>query len=243
MVIEEIKWLHEKYGVKEIFFQDDTFNLNRVWAEKILNLIIENGLNKGIIYKTPFRANEKLVDEGLLRLAKRAGFWLIFYGVENGNQGMLDGMRKGLTIGEIKRAFKLTHKVGLKTTASFIIGMPSETKETISDSISLRKELNPYDGGFSPAIPLPATEFERIVKQKKHLLVQDYDKYSPMRFIVRTDSLTKQELEHYHMRAIDETILSALSKNKKRVISYALRNPVQATKRVLAHWGIGGEIA
>lgn len=240
LIIEEIKWLHEKYGVKEIYFQDDTFNLNRAWATKIFNLIIDNGLNKGIIYKTPFRANEKLVDEELLKLAKKAGFWLIFYGVENGNQGMLDGMRKGLTVGEIKRAFKLTHQVGLKTTASFIIGLPSETKETISDSISLCKELKSHDWGFSPAIPLPATEFERVVKQKKHLLTQDYDEYSPRKFIVRTDSLTKQELEHCHRGAIDEVVLA---RNKKRAISYALRNPVRATKRILAHWGIGGETA
>ncbi|NVM22030.1 MAG: radical SAM protein [Desulfobacterales bacterium] len=233
LVIEEIKWLHEKYRMREIFFQDDTFNLNREWAEELLNLIIDNKLNKEIVYKAPFRANEKLVDEGLLRLAKKAGFWLIFYGVESGNQGMLNGMKKGLTVGEIKRAFKLTHQVGLKTTASFIIGMPSETKETISDSVALWREIKPHDGDFSPAIPLPGTELEKTVIQKRHLLTQDYDEYSPKKVLVRTDTLTKEDLERYRARAVDTVALSTLSKNKKRAISYALRNPVQATRRIL----------
>ncbi|MBU1085231.1 B12-binding domain-containing radical SAM protein, partial [Patescibacteria group bacterium] len=141
LMIEEIKWLHGKYGVREIFFQDDTFNLNREWAENIFNLIIDNGLNKDIVYKTQFRANKQLVDRELLELAKRAGFWLIFYGVESGNQQILNRMKKGLTIEELKRAFKLTHSVGLKTIASFIIGLPGETKETIKDTYNLWKEL------------------------------------------------------------------------------------------------------
>ncbi len=237
-VIEEIKWLHEKYGMREIFFQDDTFNLNREWAEELLSLIIDNKLNKEIVYKAPFRANEKLVDEELLRLAKKAGFWLLFYGVESGNQGMLDGMRKELTVGEIKRAFKLTHAAGLRTIASFIIGMPMETRETISDSIVLWREIKPDDGDFSPAIPLPGTELERTVVHKHHLLVQDYDEYSPKKVLVRTDSLTKQDLERYRARAVDEIALTMLSRNKKRVVINSLKNPVRAARvvgRLLLH--------
>ncbi len=194
-IIEEIKWLHEKYGIKEIFFQDDTFNLNRQWAEEIFNLIINNGLNKDIIYRTPFRANKQLIDENLLKLAKKAGFWLIFYGVENGNQEMLNRMKKGLKVEEIKRAFELTHKVGLKTIASFIIGLPGENKDTIKDSITLFKEIKPHSVGFSVAIPFPGTELEREVIEKGHLLSQNYDEYSPDNCVVRTDNLTKEDIE------------------------------------------------
>lgn len=119
-ILEEIKWLYNQYGITEIFFQDDTFNLRREWIDKILTLIIENGLNKNISYRAPFRANEKLVDEKLLSLAKEANFKTIFYGVENGNQDMLNRMHKGLTISEIKRAFKLTHGAGLDTRKSVV---------------------------------------------------------------------------------------------------------------------------
>lgn len=227
LILEEIKWLHEKYGVREIFFQDDTFNLNREWAEQVLNLIIEHGLNKNIIYKTPFRANEKLVDKKLLELAKKAGFWLIFYGVESGNQEMLDNMKKGITVKEIKRAFELTHTAGLKTIAAFIIGLPGETKETIGDTFNLQRELNPYHTGTSPAIPFPGTEFEGIVIKKGHLLTADYDKYSLDTFFVRTDALAKEDLEYYRADIPGKMRLSYL----KEVLLDSFRNPKSIVRR------------
>lgn len=231
LVIEEIKWLHEKYGVKEIFFQDDTFNLNRKWAEQIFNLIIENNLNKNIIYKTPFRANEKLVDKELLQLAKESGFWLIFYGVENGNQEMMNRMKKGLTIREIKRAFELTHGVGLKTIGSFIIGLPGENKRTIEDTYNLWKELRPYVTGYSPAIPFPDTEFEKIVIEKKHLLVANYDKYSPDVFVVRTDDLTKEDLEYWHKEISGRIGIASI--NVKRYLTSLMLNPQRLQKKII----------
>lgn len=229
LIIEEIKWLHEKYGVKEIFFQDDTFNLNRKWAERIFNLIIENNLNKDIIYKTPFRANEKLVDKELLQLAKKAGFWLIFYGVENGNQEMLDRMKKGLSVKEIKRAFELTHSVGLKTIGSFIIGLPGENKRTIEDTFNLWKELNPYVTGYSAAIPFPDTEFEKIVIKKGHLLVTNYDKYSLDVFVVRTDDLTKEDLENWHKEIVGRIRIASI----KRYLTSLILNPWRFQKKII----------
>lgn len=210
-IVREIEWLHEKYGIKEIFFQDDTFNLNRNWAETILHLIIDRGLNKHIIYRAPFRANENLVDEELLRLAKEAGFWLIFYGVESGNQEMLNRIKKCITVKELKRAFELTHKVGLKTIGSFIIGMPGEDETTIRDTFNLWKELKPYEVGFSPAIPFPETEFEKVIIEKGHLLVKDYDEYSPDSFIVRTDKLAKEDLEYYRSKITIQIILAKIT--------------------------------
>jgi len=212
-IIKEIIWLHQRYGVKEIFFQDDTFNLDRKWAEEIFRLIMENGLNKDIVYKAPFRANRRLVDAELLTMAKKAGFWLIFYGVENGNQQMLNKMKKGLTLAEIKRAFTLTHQAGLKTVASFIIGLPGEDKKTVEDTYKLWKELKPFSGGLSPAIPLPGTEFEEIVVRQGQLTVAGYDEYSPNKFIVRTDALTIKELEHLHDQMIARLAVATLLSN------------------------------
>ena len=196
-ILEEIKWLYNLYGITEIFFQDDTFNLRREWIDKILTLIIENGLNKNISYRAPFRANEKLVDEKLLSLAKEANFKTIFYGVENGNQDMLNRMHKGLTISEIKRAFKLTHDAGLDTIGAFIIGLPGETVETIKDSINLWKEIRPTHSGFTLATPFPNTQFENEVRESGHLVNSNYNDYYCGGSYVRTAKLTKNELKFY----------------------------------------------
>ena len=194
-VLSQVEYLHKDFGIREIFFQDDTFNLNRSWAETILLGIIKRGLNRKMIFRTPFRVNERLVDIDLLKLMKEAGFWLIFYGVENGNQMMLDRMKKGITIPEIKRAFRLTREAGIKAEASFIIGLPGETEETIQDSIRLWREIKPFHSGFSRAIPFPDTPFEKEVREEGHMLYTDYDEYSYGKTMVRTEALTAEQLE------------------------------------------------
>lgn len=241
LIIREIKWLQEKYGVKEIHFQDDTFNLNRKWAEEVLNLIIENGLNKDIAYKTPFRANKELVDKEFLELVKRAGFRYVFYGVESGNQEMLNGMKKNLKISEIKRAFKLTHQVGIKPTAAFIIGLPGENKKTIEDTFLLWEEIDPFRSGYSFATPLPGTAFERIVIEKGHLLDRNFDHYGLGICVVRTDELSKEDLEYYKWKITSKMELRELRKNLrhpianrkylKEKISRAFQSPKAVIKR------------
>lgn len=245
-IIQEIRWLHKKYGIKEIFFQDDTLDLNREWLEQIFNLIIENGLNRNIIYKAPFRADENLIDEELLRLAKRAGFWLIFYGVESGNQEMLDSMGKSLTISEIKRAFALTHPVGLKTVASFIIGLPGENKKTIEDTFNLWKELVPHVTGYSVAIPFPGTEFEKNVTRRGFLYIKDYDRYSLNTFVARTDELSIKELEYYRTKTLYKMKIVNLNRRLRHVISErtyfrkkiinSLKNPESIAKELKTLW-------
>lgn len=196
-VVEEVKWLHEQYGISAIYFQDDTFNLNRKWIDEILNLIIDNKLNEKISFISPFRANKNLVDKELLQLAKDAGFEQILFGVESGNQEMLNRMKKGLNISDIKRAFKLTNEIGLKPFAFLMIGLPGENENTIRDTLNLRRELK-SSSGFSLAIPFPNTEFEEIVKEKGHLLSNNYDEYCSGGSYIRTDELNRKQLELYY---------------------------------------------
>lgn len=193
-IVDEVKHLYEKYGVKSIIFQDDTFNVNKKWASEILNRIIQLGLNKKIKFLLAFRVNEKLIDEELLNLAKRAGVWIIFYGVESGNQEMLNRMRKGITIREIKRAFRLTHEAGIKTMASFIFGLPGETEETVKDTVNLWNEIEPFSSGCVHAIPLPGTEFDQVVSDNGHKFESNYDEYNFGMCITRTEELDKPEL-------------------------------------------------
>ena len=193
-IIDEIKCLHKNYGVSEIFFQDDTFNLKREWITRVLNLIIANNLNEGISYIAPFRANEELVDKELLDLAKKANFQWIFYGVESGDQGMLNRMKKGLTIKEIERTINLTHTAGIKTRTSFILGLPGETKATIKSTIAFLKKLKPTDADIALATPFPDTQFESELINQDYLHMQNYDEYKYGGNYIRTDELTNKEL-------------------------------------------------
>lgn len=193
-IIKEVEMLHYKHGVKEIFFQDDTFNLNRAWFIEICNRLIETGLNKEMVFRTPFRANKNLIDKKLLSLAKEAGFWMIFYGVESGNQNILDNIQKGIKLAEIKRAFKLTKNAGLMTLASFMIGNIGETKKTIQDTLNFAKEIDPDFYGFAIATPYPDSEFYLIAKERGYIQ-EDFLNYNPLRCVISTENLTKEEIE------------------------------------------------
>jgi len=201
-VIREVKMLRNDYGVKEVFFVDDTFNLNRTWFQEVCNGLIEKGLNKDVIFKAPFRVDKNLIDKKRLNLAKEAGFWMIFYGVEGGNQKILDDIKKGVTLVEIERAFKLTKKAGIKTLASFMVGNIGETKSTVQDTINFAKKINPDFYGFAIATPYPQSEFYQIAKERGYIQ-GDFLDYNLPKCIIETEDLTRDEIERLSQFAHD----------------------------------------
>jgi len=228
-VVTEVEWLYKRYGVREVYFQDDTFNLNREWAERVLRLIIESGLNRRLVYKVAFRANNNLVDEELLQLAKQAGVWLVFYGVESGNQEMLDSMGKGLTVAEIRRAFDLTHKAGLKTIGAFIAGLPGETEATFRDTLRLWSDLRPHFTACGAAIPFPNTKLDDVLTRKGHKVITDYDEYSLSKVVVRTDALSTEQLKgmllQFRRLVARAFLMDLLTLRHIRMLLMLLRSP------------------
>lgn len=199
-VLSEVEWLSEMFKVKEIFFQDDTFNIKRDWFEAICNGLIERGLNKKLVFKSPFRANERLLDMDLLRLAKKAGFWMIFYGVESGNQNILDSVKKNLSLEDIERAFKLTKKAGIRTYASFMIGNIGENRATIQDTINFAKRIDPDYYGFAVAIPYPGSEFHELARASGYI-DENFDKFDLNKYLLRSGSFKPGEIEELAKQA------------------------------------------
>lgn len=196
-VVDDAERLARDWNIKEVFFHDDTFNLNREWTEEVLHLIIARQLNKKLCFRTPCRVDRNLVDSDLLKLMKEAGFWLIFYGVESGSQTMLNRMHKDTTIDEITRAFRLTNEAGIKTEASFIIGLPGETNETIKSSIELWNEIKPDWCSFTRAVPFPGTELYQEAKRSGHLLFDPFDDIEVDKVLCRTTELTEGDIDRY----------------------------------------------
>jgi len=193
-VVAEIENLYRRHGVREVFFQDDTFNLNHAWATAIFEGLIQRGLNEKMSFKITSRVNEKLVTAEFLGMAREAGVWNIFYGVESGSQMMLDRMKKGVTVDEIRRAIRMTHEAGIETQCSFIVGMPGETRETLKETGELIRELRAERPNWGFATPFPFTEFDKEVTAKGHKLGLDYGQYDYNRLMVRTDALSFEEL-------------------------------------------------
>jgi anaerobic magnesium-protoporphyrin IX monomethyl ester cyclase len=138
-VVEEIKYLVNNFGVKEIHFEDDNFTFRREHAEAVCRLIIKNKLN--ISWATPNGIRADKVDLPLLRLMKKAGCYFVAFGIESGNQEILNNVAKHSDLHIIAKAVKMANRVGLITQGFFIFGLPGETKETIEETIRLAKNL------------------------------------------------------------------------------------------------------
>ena len=197
LVVDEVEHLHKFWGIKEIFFQDDTFNINHKWASEIFEGLIRKGLNKEMVFRITSRVNQKMVTKEYLDLAFKAGVWNIFYGIESGSQYMLDRMKKQVMVEEVRRAVELTKRAHITTTCSFIVGLPGESWATIKETDQLINEIKPYQYGWCFACPFPKTEFEWEVRQRGHIKERDYGDYSYGMGIVRTDKLSYEELASF----------------------------------------------
>src|SRR3989344_8132303 len=155
-VVEEMKLLVEKYGVKEILIRDDTFTLSRKRTIELCDAIIKEGLNKKVKWNCITRAG--LVDLELLKKMKQAGCWGIHFGVEGGTQKLIDAIKKDTTLDKIRNAFKWARKSGLETRAYMMLGMPGSTKEDDIKTIEFAKKIDPDWAQFTICTPYPGTQ-------------------------------------------------------------------------------------
>jgi hopanoid biosynthesis associated radical SAM protein HpnJ len=163
-VVAECKWAIENFpGLKEIFFDDDTFNYKR---ERTIELCKK--LQK---LNFTFSCTSRVTtDEDTLKAMKDAGFRLLIVGFESGDQQVLKNIKKGATVEMARRFAKNAHKLGLLIHGDFIIGLPGETRESVRKTIDFAKELDCQTIQVSLAAPYPGTEFYDYAK--KNNLIQ-----------------------------------------------------------------------
>ncbi len=177
-VVSEWRWLVKDLGAAEIGVLDDSFNIDRQRALDICDLIIAEGLNHvPWIMINGIRAN--LAAEELLGRMREAGCIRTAFGVESGNQRILDTViHKQLTLDQVRAAFKAAKAVGMETIGFFIIGLPGETEETMEDTIRFACELDPIVANFSMATPFPGTKMYDQVLENGRLLVHDWHEFA-----------------------------------------------------------------
>ncbi|MBI5805322.1 radical SAM protein [candidate division TA06 bacterium] len=151
-VMEELLYL-KKLGIKYFSFGDQTFGADRERTEKLLSEMISKRIN------LPWGcfARADLLTEEILLSMKRAGCELLMMGVESGDQEMLDRYHKKTTIEIIRRAFALCKKHGIRTVATFIIGLPGETETSFQKTMDLALELDPDFASFNVPVAKPLT--------------------------------------------------------------------------------------
>ena len=121
-VVDEVREIYRS-GYRVLAIIDDTFTVNRARMMEIMDKIIEDRLRLLIAIE----GRVVPADEELYAKMRRAGVRLLYFGVESGNQDVLDYYRKGVTVEQNRHAIELAHRLGIYTVGSFILGAPMET--------------------------------------------------------------------------------------------------------------------
>lgn len=174
-VLEELSMLKAKYGLKEIAFIDDNFTANKKRTKDILQGMIDRNLN--LKWTAPNGIRVDSVDDELMGLMKKSGCYQLSFGIESGNQEVLDKIGKRIKLEQVKEAIALAKKHGIETIGFFMIALPFDTEETMQQTIDLAKELKLGYTQFTITTPYPGTPLYDLVEAEGKFLVSDWSKF------------------------------------------------------------------
>jgi radical SAM superfamily enzyme YgiQ (UPF0313 family) len=195
-VLEELRYIKKQYGIKYLNFPDDLLVLNRQWAQELFEGMVKCGLNS---IKWDCNGRIGIMTEELLKKMKAANCQCINYGIEFGSQRLLDFTGKGIKIPQVFETIGLTNKVGIPIKGLFMMGYPTETRETLQETINLAKSLKMDYLAVSIVTPYPGTELYEYCKQRNMLKEKDWSNYDVVQ--LRHEAI---QLEHISMEELLE---------------------------------------
>lgn len=161
-VIDEIRCIVNELGIRNIMFWDDTVAVNRDRLFEICKRLIEEQID--ITYVVQTRAED--VDAELVRALKDSGCSRLHIGVESGNEEILEQTGKQLTKDDMRRAVRTMKQENMPSIASYIIGLPGDTHETIQETIDFAFELDATQSKFMILGVFPGTQYYQLACQK-----------------------------------------------------------------------------
>ena len=198
-VLDEIGNLVDKYKIKEIM--DDSGSLpTGKWLQEFCMGMIERGYNQRVILDCNMRFGALSLDE--YKLMKRAGFRLLLFGLESGNQETLDRINKGLTLEEIEESCRLASKAGFDPHITVMFGYPWETEQEVKKTAQFARYL--MRKGYASTlqativIPYPGTPLFEECKKNGWLKTLDWKRYDMKEPVMKTpvsDEVLKEAVQ------------------------------------------------
>ena len=157
--LDEIIHAVKRFQLKNIYFMDLEFGLNRRFLISLCNELIR--LNLGFSWCCQTRVTD--LDSQILALMKQAGCTLIHFGIESGSERILHKTGKGIRIPDCIKAVSLAQKAGIRTAVFMNLGFPGETLEEMKATIDLAIKLDPTYASFHLIVPFPGTALAREI--------------------------------------------------------------------------------
>ena len=189
-VLDELRYLEERFGIRTVSFFDETFTMNKRRVRELCEGIRREKLD--IRWYCNTRVH--LVDPDLLKTMRAAGCSGISFGVESGNQKVLDRVSKQATVEQAAQAIHWAKDAGIKTYCAFILGLPGETEESAMDTIRFALRTLPNGAQFNVLAPYPGTELYETLRQAGAIPELDWREMYQDAAAVGTSGLSKEEL-------------------------------------------------
>ena len=163
-VVNEMEMLHKEYGIKEIYWMDDSAGTSKSRLAGICKEILRRKLD--IKWTTPNGIAHWFLDEETLRLMKMAGCYRITFGIESGNIQARVSLGKPFPLAQAKRMIRFANSIGMWTICTFIIGFPFDTQDSIVDTINFACDSGMDMAVFYLLCPHPGTKVYEIFKEE-----------------------------------------------------------------------------
>ncbi|MBN1578033.1 MAG: B12-binding domain-containing radical SAM protein [Chitinispirillaceae bacterium] len=191
-VVEAIRH-YRAQGFSRVNIQDDNFTANKARTKRICRMLIDNNL---AFRETFFFGRVDVADdEELVDLLQRAGFRIILVGMESTNQKSLDSVDKKQSVGSVHESARRLTNLGMKLSASIILGLEYDTKEDIARTVDFCRSINAYS--LQPPIltPYPGTRLFEELRKEGRILTEDWQYYDMMHVIFRPRNMTPLDLQ------------------------------------------------
>jgi anaerobic magnesium-protoporphyrin IX monomethyl ester cyclase len=174
-VLTELKLLRDRYGFASFMFHDDCLTEDREWVLEFCDLYEGEGFTQPFFCQS--RADIIAQNEDMVQRMAEVGLKGYFIGFESGNDRVLRFLRKGTTREKNLAAARVCRKYGIKIWANYMLGLPTETREEVMDTVSMLKEIDP--DWYSPAFytPHPGSDLYDYCIEHDLSLITSHDQY------------------------------------------------------------------
>ena len=153
-IFTQLKYLSDNYNIDGFQVDDDEFDIDRARVLKLCDLFKENNAN----FKWSHFSRVNIVKEEVLAKEIDCGLSLIEFGLESGSRRMLKFLNKNQTLEQIHKAYSICKNLGLRTSALFMVGLPTESEQEVKQTAKLVKRLKPHLAICTLYRPYPGTE-------------------------------------------------------------------------------------
>jgi len=231
-VMAELRGLREQYHFASLMFHDDCLTEDRDWVMGFCQAYMAEGFTQPFFCQS--RADIIVKNEDMVALMARAGLRGYFIGFESGSDRVLRFIRKGTKRWQNIRAAKICRKHGIAIWANYMLGLPTETKEEVLETISMLKEIDP--DYYSPAFytPHPGSDLYDYCQEHDLSLIADHDSYRRNPDEAKIKGVDYQWLS----RALEESQRRTWPNRLKRRARYYWKRYAQPKKVVRKLWGL-----